>query len=81
MNLYFIAKQVSDTNLDCFVCALNPEQARDLWMNEEWVKQYEEVERVPDWIFLVPATPHLDQMLRGPHCLAWHSDIKELTGN
>lgn len=79
MNLYFIAKQNGDFNHDCFVCANTPLEAVELWEKEPYIRDEMNHHFIPDRVFLVPAIPQMDQILRGPHALEWHTEVPAVT--
>lgn len=70
LKLFFIAAMNTDgtTNLDQFVSAHTPEEAKELW--EKWAEDFVGHETKDFQIFLVPAiTQALDPMVH-----SWHSD-------
>lgn len=78
MNLYYVARQNGDFNYDWFVCANGVDEALNIWKNIEQVKDELGDRPIPDHIFLVPAIPHMDQILMGPHALEWHTEVNKV---
>lgn len=78
MNLYFIAHTHSDQNFDWFVTANSEQDATKLWRSTDYVQDWLGEGANPTYVFLVPAMPDLDQILKGPHCLEWHNEVKKV---
>lgn len=69
MRLYFVACQAPEDNFDFLVAARTPEEARQLWAEDEMIVGFGLTE--PDQIFEIQCAavmPHIEE----PQLISWH---------
>lgn len=74
MQLYFIAAEEGEMNLDWFVVADSVEEAAELWLDMPEVLDFIPLEYT---VFLVGAAPHEFGII--PRTLCWHNDLQQVT--